>query len=130
MTDHEDFAAVLEEFGLSSEQMRRAALATRFIACDDPGVSFKPSPIEGCGMMAERPFCSGDLITAAMYGDEWTKQGRFTNHAADPNARAERRGRQLLFIARRLIKAGEEITVDYRQIRRVVESHQPEVHHV
>jgi uncharacterized protein len=51
----------------------------------------------------------------------WTIDGsprwnraRYVNHSCRPNAEAiERRGRKIVYVARRRIKADEEITVDY-----------------
>lgn len=38
----------------------------------------------------------------------------FINHSCDPNLRVEFRGHRVYYISRRVIKKGEELTIDYR----------------
>jgi SET domain-containing protein len=47
-------------------------------------------------------------------GSSRWNRARYVNHSCRPNAEAiERRGPTIVYVARRRIKAGEEITVDY-----------------
>ena len=39
--------------------------------------------------------------------------GRYINHSCQPNAEAVLRGRQIIFVALRVIAPGEEVTLDY-----------------
>jgi SET domain-containing protein len=51
----------------------------------------------------------------------WTIDGsvggsgaQYINHSCEPNLRAEIRREHILYISKRLVKTGEELTVDYR----------------
>jgi uncharacterized protein len=39
--------------------------------------------------------------------------GRYVNHSCEPNAEPVKRKRRIVFVASRVIKPGEEITIDY-----------------
>ncbi len=103
-------------------------------------IEVHPSPIEGIGIFAARPFRPGDRITSINVVREITPESpirpeagervehcaypdgktvliafpeKHVNHSCDPNAyeRFEKDGSCL--VARRAIAAGEEITIDY-----------------
>jgi hypothetical protein len=46
-------------------------------------------------------------------GSTRANMARYVNHSCRPNAEAVGRGRGIAYVARKRIKAGEEITVDY-----------------
>lgn len=102
-------------------------------------VRVAPSRIEGNGIFAARDFAAGDVVletddlrevtngSPLPKGErldhcDWLADGttylipepmRFTNHSCDPNSYKQYRDGRRYTIARRAIRAGEEITHDY-----------------
>lgn len=103
-------------------------------------VEVKPSPIEGMGVFAARPFRAGQRIRRVNIVREitdgapiredageriehcgypdgkvvlWGFPDRHVNHRCDPNAYGLYDGSDIYVVARRDIAAGEEITFDY-----------------
>lgn len=81
-----------------------------------------PSAIHGNGLFATYPIAAGEVIAPARIGDKRTPAGRFTNHAASPNARMQwGPDNSVVLVAIKPIRGccgggnGEEITVDYRK---------------
>ncbi len=104
------------------------------------GVEVKPSPIEGLGLFATRPFRAGERIRRVNIVREitedaplredlgeriehcsfpdgkvllWGFPDRYVNHRCDPNAYEWHEGSDIYIVARRDIAPGEEITFDY-----------------
>jgi SET domain-containing protein len=103
-----------------------------------PGIEVRPSPIEGAGLFADRPFAAGEVVVvlggrvvdeaawvAAAAGgtvsgyavaedrhlvQEADDPARFGNHSCDPTTWLVD---EVTLVARRAIDAGEELTVDY-----------------
>lgn len=113
--EYMDFLALV---GLTQAQMDAAAASMPEpiprAACDSYVIA--PSAIEGLGCFATRSIdgCIGLLRR----GDEWTEAGRYINHDHKPNARAVRNGRFLMAMG--CVKAGQEITLDYAQVRAAI----------
>jgi SET domain-containing protein len=66
----------------------------------------------------------GDLTYIFALDDYWSLDGavggsgaEIINHSCDPNLRAWNFKRHILYMSRRLIRPGEELTVDYRFAR-------------
>jgi uncharacterized protein len=64
---------------------------------------------------------TGNLTYLFTLDDYWTIDGsvggsgaEIINHACDPNLRSRIQQRHILYISRRIIQPGEELTVDYR----------------
>ena len=98
-----------------------------------------PSHIEGWGLLATEQVPGGEVIDespllitrqriprsfeAHVYRLDDGRfampcgDGVFTNHASEPNAepRLDRRRRVIVLVARRAIRIGEEVTIDYGQ---------------
>lgn len=122
MTDQEDFARFLDEYGFTAEQARASTEQTAdMIPMPEwvDSVSLRKSPIEGLGMFAVRPIPSGALIAPARISGCRTPAGRFVNHSPKPNARYEPLGPDLYLVAIRQISEGQEVTADYRQSMQV-----------
>ena len=106
----------------------------------DPNVEAKVSSIEGLGVFARRLFSAGDIIRRVNVVREVTDRrplrpelgelfehcaypddkvvlygypDRHFNHSCDPNAYEAYESGKPIIRARRAIRAGEEITVDY-----------------
>jgi len=110
-----DFDAFLSEIGLTQAQMDAAAASMPRplgrMDAEDYFVSL--SEIEGLGCFAAVDI--DGLIGRLRTGDSWHDAGRFINHSATPNARASMDGANM--VAHGKIARGEEITLDYRQVR-------------
>ena len=78
-------------------------------------IEIRVSAIQGYGMFAKRLFRSGEIIAPAALNGYKTEAGRYTNHAALPNARMVVRDETNIdLVAIREIN-DEEITTDYRE---------------
>lgn len=124
--DRQDFLSALAEIGVTPEQVRQQSEIELDLIDFPEGqwdVRLAPSPIEGVGLYATRPFHAGELICPARVGDKRTPAGRYVNHAADPNCEFVIFGGRINLVARRRIvgaiggQPGEELTVCYRQAR-------------
>jgi hypothetical protein len=124
--DREDYAAFLREFELPADHVRALS---EDVADQIPmpfGVGEKTavrrSTIEGTGVFASSPIERGEVIGPARIDGKRTPLGRYTNHAASPNARFESDDLgDIHLVATCNIRGcnggdfGEEIVVDYRQ---------------
>lgn len=91
-----------------------------------PGVEVGPSQIHRRGLIANRVYGPGEKIElgATASGPKWelTRAGRYTNHQSRPSARLEPAGDSLVMSAGKMIKPGEEVTVNYNQVGRLLGS--------
>lgn len=134
MTDQEDFARFLVEYGFTERQARESTEQTGDMVDMPEGFDFLElarSPIEGVGMFSRVNASSGAILAPARVNDCRTPAGRYVNHAKRPNAMFNRIGAIIYLVAIRRLSRGEEVTVDYRQALRVngwgVEPDQSEV---
>jgi hypothetical protein len=115
----DDYQRFLGEYGLTQE------LVTRLVenSLDQTGfpewvdtLEVRDSILEGLGVFAKKTLDADEIIAPARIGDKRTPAGRFVNHSPNPNVAFEQSGDGgLNVIALRVIRAGEELTVDYRQ---------------
>ncbi len=122
--DRADYLDAIAQFGLNRAQAEAIAKNE-----DDqvrmPHGSYKfligSSAIHGRGVMATASIEEGEVIGAARIEGMRTPLGRYTNHAAKPNAVMVRGGEFIWLVATRAIAGcqggqhGEEITIDYRR---------------
>lgn len=107
---------------------------------EDPAVEVRPSPIEGLGLFAARPFSTGERIHRITVAREVTAAtplrpelgertdhcdypdgkvvligfpDRHINHSCDPNAYLLYEEGRCFLVARSAVAAGAEITCDY-----------------
>lgn len=124
-----DYLKLLEEFGMSEEHVQSQVNNTSDLI-PMPFGSYKftmsPSAIHGQGLFAVQDIQKGEIIGKARISGCRTPLGRYTNHSATPNAYPEMDGNGgINLIARSLIIGsrggldGEEITLNYRESRRV-----------
>lgn len=123
--DRADYRAMLDEYGFSDEAVRAQSDHEGDQVPFPPGswrVKTGPSPIEGRGLFATSDIAAGDLIAPARVNGMRTPAGRYTNHAAQPNARMVLLPNgDISVVALRDISGcrggqdGDEITIDYRQ---------------
>lgn len=114
-----DFDAFLKETGITHQNMEAAKCYTRVTKLSGAAASrvkVAKSTIEGLGLMARTDLEPGEAFEALFRG-QWTEAGRFTNHSATPSAVAATTGHGLAFVVVKPLKTGEELTVDYRQVK-------------
>lgn len=119
-----DYDLFLEEIGVTSEEMRNQAPKVPFIPIPSAymwNVYIGPSEIEGKGTFAYHEIGPGEMISPAKMGLEWTSLGRYANHASNANAFMQKKGDVLMCVALRTIHSGQEITVNYRQVKQSME---------
>jgi SET domain len=128
--DREDFALMLEELGVSAEQVREESQRSDdLVPVPDEfasRLSIRPSPIEGRGLFLSFGAKEGEVIAPAQIDARRTIAGKYVNHAKNPNCRYERHGNGVIYlVAARDIHGciggspGEELTADYRQAARL-----------
>lgn len=125
MADRADYGSMLFDIGMTAEQVAAIA-ADESDLIPLPLGSYKfgifPSGIHGRGLFATAPIVPGEVIAPARVDGNRTPAGRYTNHAATPNAvMAAMPNGDVYLVATRPIggqlggRYGQEITVDYRQ---------------
>ena len=129
--DHWDYAAVLAEFGITEEEMQRAAEMVVHSTRPNLAVEINVSPLAGRGVFMLRRCATGSLIGWLKHDYYWTQLGRFANHSAQPSANVRASMNGLVLHASRLLQKGDEVTVNYREVRRALESNLQleETHH-
>jgi len=85
-----------------------------------------PSTIHNIGLFTNRPLKQGEAIgiifirvnTTGNFKNDFKENlyGRFTNHSDTPNAVTVLREKDIILQATQPINAGEEITVNYKQM--------------
>lgn len=124
----QDYCVMLDDLGVTRELVQ-AASDYRGDAIGLPWGAYKfrsaPSPIHGNGIFASAVIKAGEVIGPANIGGKRTILGYGINHSGNPNAEAVLFGDGIHVVAKRDITGnragvfGEEITVDYRQTRKV-----------
>lgn len=118
----ETYSEMIKSLGFTEEEVRAISENTDDIVDDNNIVVYvKESDIEGNGVFSVGAINPQDQIGVARLKDKRTALGRFTNHSFRPNARCEIKNNSIYFIATKAIKADEEITVDYRNVRKYSE---------
>ena len=118
-SDIADFFAFLENQGFNYEEFERISSNSEDV-CDFPSptqVRIGESLIQGVGVIAEKDFEQGEVVAPARVGSKRTPAGRYTNHSQFPNAEMfMRENGDVDLVASCGLQAGEEVTVDYRQV--------------
>ena len=112
--DRADYQSFLTEYGITEEYVRAVTYSgnRHHLPMDD--IEIRESAIQGYGLFAKRLFRAGEIIAPAAFNGCKTEAGRYTNHAALPNARMLVRDETNIdLVAIREIN-DEEITTDYR----------------
>jgi hypothetical protein len=112
LLEREDFAAFLAEEGLTMVEIEVAKAAEKF--------ALKPSPIDGLGAFANHDFADNEIIDVMLFNGTFTTLGRYMNHSPFPNTRPIAVSNGSVFQAATIIRAGEELTVDYRSVRELL----------
>lgn len=124
LEDHQDFQAVLDQFGFTAEQARAETERTdnmMELPYGDYKVKKGDSNIEGKGLFATAPIEPHEMIMPMRIGSMRTQAGRYVNHSRNPNCMPVRNGDIVWLKATRPIHGcmggqdGEELTIDYRE---------------
>lgn len=115
-----DYNCFLNESGYSKEQVRKISEETSdyddSLELEKFGLSLKESLIEGTGLFTTKELLEGDFIMPARIGEFRTQAGKYINHALRPNAKFIFDGENWVTVALDEIAAGDEITVNYRNV--------------
>ena len=128
--DRQDYKQMLIDLNVTHEQVLQASEVEDNcipFSLDINHLKVTNSNIQGKGLFAQSPIKEGDIIAPASFNNEKrTPAGRYTNHSINPNAKAIIIDGNVYLEAIRDINgchggdSGEEITLDYRQINRLV----------
>ncbi len=113
-TDYENF---LSEIGLTEWQMNQCKGSVKMDCDPCEKVSINVSQIQGFGVFADEFIAPDEIVAPAFTEKGWTEAGRYANHSPLPNAKLAGND----FLAVKPIKEGEEITVNYRQVKTEME---------
>jgi len=119
-----DFLDMLKEHNIDLEKLNIYIESEEFELEAGPVVDYnnknyeiKESDIEGMGVFAAVHFSKGERIGYGVIGKTRTLAGRYGNHSATPNAKYYyfRDNDNMILVADKTIKKGEEIVTNYRQ---------------
>ena len=119
----DDYYAVLEELGITEEQIQAQVQIDDIVDFDVPNsLRLSESPIHGTGIFTTAPIMIGEFIAKGRIGNNRTILGRYTNHSNKPNcAMVMLDNGDLGLVALENISGcmgggvGTELTIDYRQ---------------
>jgi hypothetical protein len=112
-----DFADFLAEMGLTQEDMDRAeAGMPEPLAEVGAPYYLSESSTQGLGVFADRDIKG--LVGKLKDGDDWYVAGRYINHSNTANTVPVRFEDTLFCYGE--VKEGEEITLNYRQVRSIL----------
>lgn len=113
-----DWELFLEEMGLTQEQMDRAAASMPPPKKEsNPKYFISTSEVNGSGVFAKQDMVG--MLGLLRDGEEWYAAGRYANHSPSPNAIPIKFEDKIIMYGE--VKKGEEITLNYRDMRRLIE---------
>ncbi len=116
--DKQDYEHFLSEFGCTEECVQAVTHSGKRYHLPMQDLEVRESAIQGVGLFARRLFKAGEVIAPALFKGLKTEAGRYTNHAAKPNAKMIVHDENNIdLVAIRDIQ-DEEITTDYRETLR------------
>lgn len=120
--DATGYAELLNELGVTEETVNKQSLISIDMV-EMPGnfnhIYKAKSPINGFGLFSRQDINLGDMICPARIKQCRTIAGRFANHSDSPNAKPLLDGENIIYQALEIIKAGSEITINYRDSMKV-----------
>ncbi len=113
--DRADYQSFLTEYGITEEDVCAVTYSgeRHYLPMDD--IEIRESAIQGYGLFAKRLFRAGEIIAPAALNGYKTEAGRYTNHAAIPNARMLVRDETNIDLVAICEINNGEITTDYRE---------------
>lgn len=120
--DRLDYQLAIAELGFTHEQVLAISRTDDVVDFGCELILICNSQREGLGVFAIQSFAAGEKVAVASIGGMRTEAGRYTNHAAEPNAVMEiGEGGMIYLVAKTLIHAHTEVLVDYRQAKSVAD---------
>lgn len=115
--DQADYTLLVSGLNMSQEQIRSQVENNDDIVhvIPEDKARLGDSKIHGTGVFSVVEISMGEVIGPARIGGKRTYLGRYTNHSVSPNCFFEHDKNGIAMIAAKRIKAGDEITVCYRQ---------------
>lgn len=114
----DDWGLFLEEVGLTQEIMDEVARKLPPPLKEEDALYFvSSSDIAGRGIFVKQDL--NGFLGVLRIGDEWTVAGRYANHSPSPNTVPIKFKDQIAMYGE--VNKGEEITLNYRDIRRLIE---------
>lgn len=112
-----EYTKMLTDHGMDEDKLRPLIENTADqIPFHSEKASIGISKIDRQGFLATVDINNGEIISSARLGGMRTPAGRYTNHGSSPNAMmVQTKNNDVFLMSIQDIKAGEEITVDYRQ---------------
>lgn len=113
-----DYQYFLSEVGLTQEQMDEIVKADDIVSMDEKYIHIhtSKSQIDGDGLFSKVDILAGDIICPVRIKEKRTIAGRYSNHAMNANAEPFEKDGVFYIVAKVNIKAGEEITTNYRDV--------------
>jgi hypothetical protein len=114
-----DYDSLVESIAMTEQEIRVQVENTEDM-CSMPmgyeSVYVAKSALEGCGFYSKENIQTGSVICPSRINGKRTPAGRYVNHALLCNAEMVFFGDDMALKASRDIEAGEEITVNYRNV--------------
>jgi len=118
-----DYELFLKELGITDETVRQRMQESPFnndvMRLKSAGIVVKPSPIQGNGLFTAYPRAKGFQLITAQRTTRFAP-GVWSNHSNTANTTVAASGNFMLIILNRDLKAGEEITTNYREVHKLV----------
>lgn len=120
----DSYEDMIEELGFTVEQVRAISENENDLIKEPESVytgltEIRDSDIEGKGVFITTHALQGSTVGIARMGVMRTPIGRYANHSFEPNAEFFHDGSKVLIRTLRDVRSGEELTVDYREARKV-----------
>lgn len=113
------YESMINELGYSVEEVRRLSeIKDDIINTEINNIEIKESNIEGKGCFTKAMIKKGHDVGVARIGLNRTILGRYVNHSFSPNTTCEVKNNSIYFIAINDIDKDEEISIDYKKVRK------------
>ena len=117
---YDEYEKMITDLGYTEKEVREISENTAdFIEDDNNNIEIRDSDIEGKGVFSKKDIEKGEVVGIARIKLNRTSLGRYANHSFNNNAKAEINGDEALFTATETINSGDEITVNYNQVRKI-----------
>ena len=118
-----DYIEFLAEIGLTEEAVDAVTdiLPEPLKAREWEPYELHGSSIHGKGVFSMIDAKPGCPLAIMKVSDDWTVAGRYTNHSPEPNCYVYKTGNMVMMEAYTNIKAGDELLIDYRDMKDALE---------
>lgn len=120
--EQNDYAKLMNELNITDELVRNQTLITSDMISLPGGFQHiykAKSCINGYGLFTGKDIEVNAMICHARLNGHRTIAGRYANHSDTPNAMPLLEGENIVYQALEIIKAGSEITINYREVIKI-----------